>query len=504
MPGLRSLVVLAAAAVLATFADAAPKGASDVTRTVVVSPVPMPSSTTTVLPKASEVASPSIGGHHKHQHQHQRFHPIFPGTAGSRTPINGPLLPINVTTSVNATTLANATSNATTTSTSNSTLPKVIRGVNIGGWLVLEKWMNVDVFNGTSAIDQYTFDNTTGAQAKLQAHWASYFTEADVAKIASWGMNAMRIPIGYWAYNNTGTQYIQGADAYLEQAIGWARTYGLKVLVDCHGSPGSQNGFDNSGQAGNVTWQSDANLQLSISVLETMAAKYGSKDYADVVFAIELVNEPISWNQNNFTTTKIWAQDAYTTVKSKATNPDLMVIMHDGFMGPSNWQKVGSAVNGNATLANAKFAIDVHLYQNQVASDSLLTQAQHIAKACNWTQSELLPNSSTLPVFAGEFSAQTNICANPDGSTVAGSVCTVSGCQCSTNVPIASWKTPLVQATRKFLEAEMDAFENSARGWFMWSYKGPGSWGYTNAVQYGLVGANVTDRMFPNQCGFSS
>lgn len=360
--------------------------------------------------------------------------------------------------------------------------------------------MNTDMFDGTDAVDEWTFDLTDGAEAKLKSHWDTYITEADMQQIASWGINAVRIPIGYWAYNNTGTPYITGADYYLERAIGWARTAGLQVLVDCHGSPGSQNGFDNSGREGNVSWQTGDNLNVSIAVLETMTKKYGTPDYADVVFAIELVNEPISWNQNNFGTTKQWAQEAYTAVKAAATNPDLMVFMHDGFMGPSNWETVGDTINGDATLEEAKFAVDVHLYQNQVAADSLLTQAQHITMACNYTTSELLPSSATLPVFVGEFSAATNICANPDGTTVAGDTCTESGCQCSSNVPIESWNTPLVQATRKFLEAELDAFEHSARGWFMWTYKGPGAWGLANAVQYGLIGEKVTDRMFPGQC----
>ena len=50
------------------------------------------------------------------------------------------------------------------------------------------------------------------------------------------------------AYDNTGTQYIsygigEGADLYLEKAISWAQTAGMRVWIDCHGSPGSQNGW---------------------------------------------------------------------------------------------------------------------------------------------------------------------------------------------------------------------------------------------------------------------
>lgn len=360
--------------------------------------------------------------------------------------------------------------------------------------------MNSTIFEGTDATDQWSFDSTDGAEAKLQEHWSTYFTEWDVEQIASWGLNAVRIPIGYWAYDNSGTPYISGADAYLEQAIGWCRKHGIKVLVDCHGSPGSQNGFDNSGRSGNVQWQTGDNLNLSISILETIATKYGSSEYADVVFGIELVNEPISWDQNNFATTKQWAQDAYYAVKSASTNEDLNIIMHDGFMGPSQWEEISNTINGNSSLADSKFWIDVHLYQNQEASDSLLTQVEHVEKACNWSESQLLPSWSNLPVIVGEFSAATNVCANPDGSTVAGSSCYVDGCQCSSNVPIENWNQPLIKATRKFLEAELDTFESHARGWFMWSYKGAGAWGYNNAVEYGIIGKDVTAREFPGQC----
>ncbi|KXT17696.1 hypothetical protein AC579_9012 [Pseudocercospora musae] len=99
-----------------------------------------------------------------------------------------------------------------------------------------------DFFNGTNATDQHSFDASPAAKAKLKSRWETYLTENEVKKVASWGINALRIPIG-----NSGTAYIKGADACLDNAISWARRHSLKVLVDCHGSPGSQNGFDNSG-----------------------------------------------------------------------------------------------------------------------------------------------------------------------------------------------------------------------------------------------------------------
>lgn len=74
-----------------------------------------------------------------------------------------------------------------------------LRGVNIGGWLVLEKWMNGDVFSGAGAgaADQWTFDSTYGAAQALERHWSSWFTEADVESLKSYGINAyvLSLPI---------------------------------------------------------------------------------------------------------------------------------------------------------------------------------------------------------------------------------------------------------------------------------------------------------------------
>jgi glucan 1,3-beta-glucosidase len=372
-----------------------------------------------------------------------------------------------------------------------------LRGVNLGGWLVLEKWMNSDAFSGdfSNAKDQYTFDSTPGAKEALQKHWDTFFTESDIQKIASTGINALRIPIGYWAYDNSNTPYIQGADAYLEKAIGWARTAGMKVWVDCHGSPGSQNGFDNSGQAGNVNWQVGDNMARSITVLKTMAKKYGAQEYADVVVGLELTNEPISWGNNDFSKTQSWAQDAYKAVKAQATNQNLVVIMHDAFKGVTSWTDIGKSVNTQGRT----FGVDTHMYQLFSDSDNALTQSQHITKACGWG-AELATANTVLPAYVGEWSAATNICVNPDGSTTAGTSCSTDGCQCQ-SADFNKWNNKMIEQVRRYTEAQLDTFEQNASGYFIWSAKGPGGWGFLNGISNGAIPNPVTDRKYPGQCG---
>ena len=118
-----------------------------------------------------------------------------------------------------------------------------VRGVNLGGWFVLEPWITPSLFeqwaNGGGVVDEYTYTAALGkqnAQSRLNQHWSSFITEADFREIASHGLNHVRIPVGYWAFNpNPADPYVQGQLPYLDNAIRWARNSGLRVMLDLHG-----------------------------------------------------------------------------------------------------------------------------------------------------------------------------------------------------------------------------------------------------------------------------
>jgi glucan 1,3-beta-glucosidase len=60
----------------------------------------------------------------------------------------------------------------------------VIRGVTLGGWLVLEKWVTPALFAGTSAEDEthlWTELSEHGQRELLRAHRDSFITERDFA-----------------------------------------------------------------------------------------------------------------------------------------------------------------------------------------------------------------------------------------------------------------------------------------------------------------------------------
>jgi glucan 1,3-beta-glucosidase len=106
--------------------------------------------------------------------------------------------------------------------------------------LVLEPWITPSIFqqfSDGSVVDEYTLSKQPNAKSILQSHWASWATEADFQKIAGAGLNLVRIPVGYWAFQKYADDpYIQGAADYLKQAVGWAANAGLKVWIDLHGN----------------------------------------------------------------------------------------------------------------------------------------------------------------------------------------------------------------------------------------------------------------------------
>ena len=69
-------------------------------------------------------------------------------------------------------------------------------------------------------------------------------TEKDFADIAGAGLNWVRIPIPFWAIETWGNEPFMARTCwqYILKALEWARKYGLRVNIDLHTIPGSQNG----------------------------------------------------------------------------------------------------------------------------------------------------------------------------------------------------------------------------------------------------------------------
>jgi glucan 1,3-beta-glucosidase len=144
--------------------------------------------------------------------------------------------------------------------------------------------------------------------------------------------------IGYWSvpvtsadtnYTLSVDPYIPGAWPYLLQALNWAKQHNLHVILDLHGAPGSQNGYDNSGQrTNNVAWAADdTSVPRTLDIIKFIAEQIGG-----MIDILELINEPGGFIPAIQNALPGYYQDGYNVVRN-AAGGGLKVMIMDGFLG---------------------------------------------------------------------------------------------------------------------------------------------------------------------------
>jgi glucan 1,3-beta-glucosidase len=240
-------------------------------------------------------------------------------------------------------------------------------------------------------IDEWTLCEKLGRQRcydTLKPHWDTFVSLRDFQKVRDAGLNMVRIPVGYWSYVNPWGPYTQGAAPYLDKAIAWARETGLKVIIDLHGAPKSQNGFDHSGRKqSNPQWGDADSIAYTHQTLRILNERYAKPDMQDVVVAIQPLNEPIV-AEIPMDTVRQFYRDAFYDLRMVSDTP---IVLHDGFKDPSWMNGFLTPQDNNAQGV----VVDHHEYQ--VFGDGLasLNADQHLGMACDAVSSlsHIVPQS---------------------------------------------------------------------------------------------------------------
>lgn len=382
----------------------------------------------------------------------------------------------------------------------------LVQGVNLGGWFVLEPYITPSLFEAFGddiPVDEYHYTQYLGkdeAYSRLSNHWATWYTESDFEEIAAKGLNLVRIPIGYWAFVLLDDDpYVQGQEDYLDQAIDWARTYGLKVWVDLHGAPGSQNGFDNSGLRDQIEFQEDGNVNVTLTALQAIFNKYGADDYLDVIVGIELLNEPLGSSLNMDQLNLFW-EWAYKNLRSTGSVQNVVIqdaftaagYFDDKFLLDDYWGVV----------------IDHHHYQVFSTGELSRTIDEHVSVACEWGTQAVSEWHWNL---CGEWSAALTDCATWLNGVGRGarwdatySSDTYYG-SCENTQNYTAYTDEEKVNYRKYIEAQLDAFEEKG-GWIFWCWKTESTleWDMQRLFNVSLFPYPLSDRTYPGQCSSSS
>lgn len=146
----------------------------------------------------------------------------------------------------------------------------------------------------------------------------------------------------------------------------------IKLHTHIQTAPGSQNGFDNSGKAGGINWQSGDNVPNTLTAIQNLANRY--RNDQDVVTAIQLLNEPANWG-NDLGLLKKFYYDGWGNVRTTSANT--AVVIHDAFLDPQSWNGFmgyGSGVND--------VILDTHIYQIFSQGEVAMKPCQHVQTAC--------------------------------------------------------------------------------------------------------------------------
>jgi hypothetical protein len=212
--------------------------------------------------------------------------------------------------------------------------------VNYGNRFIPEDWMAADFYQdlcrwegdppmcrspqeGVLRISLADVVNTSvlSARDRMLGWLNATIAEEDFANMSLEGVQVVRLPCGYWNWielpegtTPSGPETVDGFPLrqqylqlqtiatpaeylpFFERIFAFSAKHGLKVMLDLHGAPGSQNGEVHSGivtgkgEAPAYYFQTDWNAQLAVEAITEMA-KFGAA-HSDALWGLELINEP--------------------------------------------------------------------------------------------------------------------------------------------------------------------------------------------------------------------
>lgn len=223
-------------------------------------------------------------------------------------------------------------------------------GANLGGWLVLEGWMDWYLLKRRHAKipDEWTLIQRHGGPLDPRAihlmrkHWNKFLKETYIDKMRDFGVTHFRVPLGWWLVDyDAADGFVDGGEYFLRRLMRWLKTRGMRALLVMHALPGAQ--VARQSFTGKIS--AEANFfkdrgmfergKLVMRKLAELIASYdSSEDTAGVVMGLEVMNEP-DWN---FWNTSPGQREFYEYVI-----PDLRLLLparrYAIYINPQEWPR---------------------------------------------------------------------------------------------------------------------------------------------------------------------
>jgi len=200
-----------------------------------------------------------------------------------------------------------------------------MKGTNYGNMFIPEDWMASDsesIFGSHYGpavskpwdVERYSLCDVT--DDRILRWLDDKVKESDFLKMQSYGVKLLRVPTGYWnwidigdatpnAPDNVATRFrnLQAVkpnqyEPYIDKIYQWAKIHNIKIFMELHGAPGSQNGEIHSGCVTGAEhdgkpehyFNTDWNKEIAVNAIGKMAEK--CRQFESSCWGIGVLNEP--------------------------------------------------------------------------------------------------------------------------------------------------------------------------------------------------------------------
>lgn len=173
--------------------------------------------------------------------------------------------------------------------------PVMLRGVNLGGWLMMEGYM----FGGRNIPERAFREQFSRALGKdelddlIRSFREAFIRKSDIETIKGWGANCIRVPFNYKLIEFEDRPFSLNEEglSYLDRIVEWCGKYSLYCILDMHATPGAQNPAWHSdcGEKPEL-FTNDVNKDRFLRLWHFIADRY--KD-SSTVAGYDVMNEPV-------------------------------------------------------------------------------------------------------------------------------------------------------------------------------------------------------------------
>lgn len=284
---------------------------------------------------------------------------------------------------------------------------------------------------------------------------------------------------------------------YFLKATEWARKYGIRINLDLHALPGSQNGFNHSGRLGYINFLQGvmgiANAQRGLEYIRILTEFISQPEYSHIalwgfmneaklkdigedilshlyVFLLSLpifMINPVLTFVSFYPISYLETHDMIRNITGNGAGKGPYISFHDGFQGTSHWAGYMPGAD--------RLILDSHPYLCFVDQDTDPLSAQ-LKKPCGaWGQSFNGSLSNFGITIAGEWALSFNDCGKWLNGVGTGSrwegtfdgYTGPTGGDCDEWTDYANYDNQTRQEIYKFAQSSMDALPH----WFFWTWK---------------------------------